>query len=217
MRDGWSSDPNDYTTECRAVVDPQAAALAAAGASAGSGWGGGGAGDGAAGAGAADTASRTGGDFLVPSAVGLLLFGGFRVFGLCCFLFLSFPFLGFVTIPWRGSNEYCPICALALHVTDAILGPFFGDTSLLLFLCSRAAAQSRADMLLLVRSSHAVSSKAPHWFERAGCLLPGSSFIPVNPLLSGRPRLYVGTAFALFPPLASHYACSLALRLLAVV
>lgn len=54
VRDGWSSDPNDYTTECRAVVDLQAAAFAAAGVSAGSGWGAG-AGDGA-GAGAGTVA-----------------------------------------------------------------------------------------------------------------------------------------------------------------
>ncbi|CBJ25874.1 conserved unknown protein [Ectocarpus siliculosus] len=38
VRAGWSSDPNDYTTECRAVVDVQAAAVAAAGVP-GTGWG----------------------------------------------------------------------------------------------------------------------------------------------------------------------------------
>lgn len=69
MRDGWSSDPNDYTTECRAIVDPQAAALASAGASAGSGWDGGGEGDGGGGDGGDAASGSARSDF-----AGLVLF-----------------------------------------------------------------------------------------------------------------------------------------------
>ncbi len=60
VRDGWSSDPNDYTTECRAVVDLQAAALAAVG-STGTGWAGDSAG-GASSAAPAAAASGAGGE-----------------------------------------------------------------------------------------------------------------------------------------------------------
>ncbi|CAM9788785.1 unnamed protein product, partial [Ectocarpus fasciculatus] len=62
VRAGWSSDPNDYTTECRAVVDLQAAAVAAAAGVSGTGWGAGAAaGDtGGADAGSGGPASRPG-------------------------------------------------------------------------------------------------------------------------------------------------------------
>ncbi|CAN0071785.1 unnamed protein product, partial [Ectocarpus sp. 12 AP-2014] len=62
VRAGWSSDPNDYTTECRAVVDRQAAAEAAAGVP-GTGWG-----EGATAGDAGDAVAGSGGSASRPGS-----------------------------------------------------------------------------------------------------------------------------------------------------